>query len=254
MTDATMIPTPPSRLLRDAPLLTRTGAVLALLAIVLALATLTDPRVIDGEPIFLKPLKFAVALSAYTLTLAWAARFLPSRIRTARWMRPYLRIVVACIAAEQAWITGAAILGLRSHYNEAQPLMMALYPIMGVAATLLTSATLVFGWHILRHGWGEVERAVGWSFLATFALTIPIAYSLTGSPVTGSGLPPFGWTLQPGDLRPAHFMATHAMQIVPLAALALSQLRPLPFGTGAVLTAGWAALTLSAAVYGLGWL
>ena len=244
----------PSRFTTDAPLMARTAAALALLAIPLTLALLFDPRSLDGENLWLKPLKFAVALALYAGTLTWAARLLPLPVRAAGWMRTYSRIVVACIAIEQIWITGAAAFGLRSHYNDAQPLMVAIYPLMGVTAVVLTSAAAVWGWHILRQAWSEIDRAIGWSFLATFALTVPIAATLSQAPVTAAGLPPFGWTLQPGDLRPAHFLATHTMQVVPLTALALAQLRTLPYGTGAVLTGLWACVTLAAAAYGLGWL
>ncbi|UWQ16922.1 hypothetical protein [Jannaschia sp. M317] len=243
-----------NRLLSDAPLLTRTAAILLLLSLVLTLALLMDPRTFEAEPLWLKPLKFSTALALYCLTLAWAARFLPTALRQARWFNIYTAVVVACIAAEQIWVTGAAAAGLRSHYNDAQPLLIAVYPMMGIAAVILTSATAVWGWHIRRHAWTEIERAVAWSFLATCALTVPIAMTLSNAPAPGVGLPPFGWTLQPGDLRPAHFLATHAMQAVPLAALALAQLIRLPYGTGATLTAGWSALTLAAAAYGLGWL
>ncbi|MGB3553543.1 MAG: hypothetical protein WBA25_02765 [Jannaschia sp.] len=240
------------RLGQDVPLLTGTAAALGVLSILLAFALLSDGRSLDAENVWLKPLKFSVALGLYCATLAFSACLLPSTVLRSRGMRRYLILVVACILAEQAWVTVAAASGLRSHYNQAQPLLTAIYPAMGLAAFVLTTAAGVFGWHILRAGWGEVERAVGWSFLATFALTVPIAFTLSGMPVTAPGLPPFGWTLLPGDLRPAHFLATHAMQAVPLAAIALATLRPLPYGTGAVLTAAWSALTLGAAAYGLG--
>jgi hypothetical protein len=59
----------------------------------------------------------------------------------------------------------------------------------------------------------------------------------------GAVIPLFGWSAVVGDLRPAHFLALHAMQVLPLAAWALRGRG----GVGAVWVAGglWTALTLA---------
>ena len=63
--------------------------------------------------------------------------------------------------------------------------------------------------------------------MLTFVLTVPIAGTLAqmpghfvGTPVTGAAVPVFGWSREVGDLRTAHFLATHAMHFLPLAGLA----------------------------------
>ncbi|WGH78405.1 hypothetical protein [Jannaschia ovalis] len=254
MTVATFTPHPPTqRLTEDAPLLARAGAFLLLLCLPLMLVSLTDTRLADGTIAGRNPLETAAALGLYLLTLAWSARFLPPRLRHAGWMRRLDRIVVAAAAAEFAWVASVAALGLRAQADAAAPIVAAIAPAMGLLALVLTSGALIRGALLLRHGWGEIERAAGWAFVATFVLTVPIAMALSAAPVEGPGLPPFGWTLMPGDLRPAHLAAFHAMQIVPLAALALSALGRLPYGTGAAMTALWSAATLALAAYGMGW-
>jgi hypothetical protein len=44
----------------------------------------------------------------------------------------------------------------------------------------------------------------------------------------GPGLPFVNWSTIGGDLRIAHFIAIHAIQIVPLFAYILSQMAPIP--------------------------
>jgi len=44
----------------------------------------------------------------------------------------------------------------------------------------------------------------------------------------GPGLPFVNWSVIGGDLRIAHFIAIHAIQIVPLFAYVLSQMSPIP--------------------------
>ena len=48
-----------------------------------------------------------------------------------------------------------------------------------------------------------------------------------GAPHTDAGgFPVFGWTRQGGDLRVAHFLGIHAMQILPLAGWFIPRARP----------------------------
>lgn len=50
---------------------------------------------------------------------------------------------------------------------------------------------------------------------------------LVGTPVTGVRVPLMGWSREVGDLRLPHFLATHAMHVIPLAGLlAVRRLAP----------------------------
>ena len=71
------VPRSPASLFSAEPIFAAAGALLALsLAITLA-ASAIDPRLFGGDSIWLKPIKFQIALSLYLLTLAAYARWLP---------------------------------------------------------------------------------------------------------------------------------------------------------------------------------
>ncbi|MDZ4088168.1 MAG: hypothetical protein U1E69_15370 [Tabrizicola sp.] len=184
-----------------------------------------DDRLFQGDNIWLKPLKFHLALAVYTGTLALYAMLLPEGTFTSRRWRVYIGVVTACILAELAWIGGAAALGTASHFN-VTGLWAALYSLMGAAAVTLTSLSLVMGLAFWKHRTDPLLLSVALGLILTFVLTVPVAGTMSsgtghliGTPVTGARFPLMGWSTEVGDLRLPHFLATHAMHAVPLAGL-----------------------------------
>ncbi|GFE67086.1 hypothetical protein [Litoreibacter roseus] len=232
-------------------------AALALAGIAVLLLSMVafDTRVLDGESVWLKPLKFSVSLALWLATLDWGARRLPSSVRNRRWLTIWACIAITTAFAELVWVASAAALGTRSHYNVTDPLLQTLYETaMGPIAVLLALTAAGFGASLLRHGTDVMDRAVGYAFVATTMLTIPIGMALSFAPVEGIGIAPFGWTLAPGDLRPAHFVATHLMQIIPIAMWFVALIGLERRGTSLVLTTTFSAITLLIAAYGMGWI
>jgi hypothetical protein len=205
--------------------LTRLTLFIALAALPLLVALALDNRVFQGDSIWLKPVKFHLALTVYTGTLALFAMLMPDATFTSRRWRIYIAVVTLCILAELLWIGAAAALGTASHFNQTG-LWAALYSLMGAAAvTLMLSVAL--------------------GLILTFLLTVPVAGTMSsgsshliGTPLTGARFPLMGWSLEVGDLRLPHFLATHAMHVVPLAGLSGS--RTAVWSTAA----GFTALTL----------
>ncbi len=236
------------------PLFTWAAIVLTGLTLVTLAALLLDPRMLDGQNVWLKPLKFEISLTVFLLTLAWCAGWLPRGVAERDWFRLFTAVVVGCVALEMLWIAGAAAFGLRSHFNTDVAFLRAVYPFMGAVAAVLTSAALVFGSLILGYGDSELapplRHAVGLGLILTFVLTVLVAGTMAGWPgATGAPVPTvdagsswlgglLGWRSGAGDLRPAHFYATHAMQAVPLLGWLLCRLFPASSQTGA----GWTLL------------
>ena len=216
---------------QDAPLFTALGIAMTLSLLPMLAAMQVDDRLFQGDSIWLKPVKFQVAVVIYLLTLAFYARWLPEATRQARWFRLYCGIVAAAIIGEVLWIGGAAALGTASHFNVSSPVWSALYGLMGGAAVTLTSAALVFGLAIWRNRASglpdALHLAVALGLVLTFVLTVPVGGYMSSSPghFVGTpagwdtGLPLMGWSRSVGDLRVAHFLATHALHGIPLAGL-----------------------------------
>jgi hypothetical protein len=225
-----------ARLADDSPRYTRLAMLLALAMLPLLGALALDERIFQGIGVWIKPLKFHAALVVYLLTLAFFARFASPEVRGRPWWRWHERAVALSVVLELIWIGGAAALGTGSHFNESTPLAGALYAFMGLAAVVLTSACATLAWAVHRHPAGDVSPAVRtglvWGLGLTLPLTLVTAQTLSdmgshwvgGTASDAGGLFLFGWSRDGGDLRAAHFFATHAMHAVPLAAVACARL------------------------------
>lgn len=210
---------------RPNPQILRLTLFIALASLPLMAAYALDGRLFQGDSIWLKPLKFHLALTVYAGTLALYGMLLPEGTFATRRWRIYLGVVSAAILAELAWIGTAAALGTASHFNQAGVWGMV-YPVMGAAAVILTSLSLFIGVAFWRHRADTLMLSIAVGLILTFVLTVPIAGTmsngtghLVGTPVTGARFPIMGWSTEVGDLRLSHFLATHAMHFVPLAGL-----------------------------------
>ena len=229
MTSALPSPALPDlrRLWTDAPALTLLALILTLGLVPLYAAMALDLREFQGHSPWLKPIKFHSALAIYTITLAFFARYMPGPTKASRGWRWFTGAVVFAIMAECVWIWGAATLNTASHFNTDHPVFSAIYTVMGALAILLTSACLAMGLSIWRNpatGLTEgVRLSIALGLILTFLLTVLTAGYMAGQPghfvgqpVTGAALPIFGWSREVGDLRVAHFLATHALHGLPL--------------------------------------
>lgn len=234
------------------PILMATAALTAIAGLAFLAAGVVDGRTLGGENVWTKPLRFAVALTVYAATLALYARLLPAAFRTGRPLRLFTLAVAAAIVIEMLWVGAAAGLGVRSHFNES-PFGGFAYGVAGLLAVLLTSAALVWGIAFLRHGGSSLapplRLGLGLGLVATFPLTLLTAGTMgsvgahpAGVPAEGA-LPFLGWSTTGGDLAASHFLATHALHAVPLAALLV-----LPLGERAGRRAVWIAAVAYAAL------
>lgn len=220
-----------------------TALVLLMMIAPTLLAMAFDGRTLLGEDLWIKPLKFEISLTLYFLTLAFLARWLPEGMTETRWYRLFAGGVVLCTVLEMIWIVSAATQGIQSHFNTANPLMAALYPVMGAVAVYLTSSSLIYGLAIRRAvklgaGGLSLEPAfrfsVIWGLILTFALTVPVA--------GGMAVAFPGHAVGAGDLRVPHFLATHAMHFLPVAGYAAGRLLPARMALPAIraITSGFA--------------
>lgn len=217
---------------------------IALAALPVMAALALDPRQFQGDSIWLKPLKFHVALVLYTGTLAAFAMLLPEGTFASRRWRIWIGVALAAITYELVWVGSAAAFGTTSHFH-VEGVWGPLYGLAGVGAVTLTALAPTMAPAFWQRRADPLMLSIAVGLVLTFLLTVPVAGVLSsgaghhiGTPVTGARFPVFGWSSEVGDLRIAHFLATHAMHAVPLAGLTGS--RSLVWASAA----GWIALTL----------
>ena len=235
---------------RDSRALTVFTVAMAALAVVCVGGLALDPRLLGGQPIWVKPLKFSISFVLYAATLAWMISLITAS-RTRLWARRGGAVVAAAGAIEMIAIVGQVVRGCASHFNVATPLDTAVWATMGTTIVVLWVATAGIGVLLLRERSLHLDTAravrlglavtllgMATAFLMTGATGAQIAAAQTtgsmstagahavGVPDGGPGLPLLGWSTTGGDLRIAHFVGLHALQGLPLLAVGLIALAP----------------------------
>lgn len=205
------------------------------------IAVWADPRIITGAPAWVKPLKFAISSAIYVGTFLWLLTFVQGRQRA---VRTVAGLVALSFLIENALIGMQTPRGTTSHFNMATPFDTAVFSIMGAVITMLSVLNLLLGIWLIRSA--IPDRAVAWAvrlgmlvafvgmitgFLMTSVPTpaqraqmaagqAPISFGAHSFGVEdgGPGLPFVGWSTEGGDMRVAHFVGLHAMQVLPLLA------------------------------------
>lgn len=221
------------------PRLAAQGAAFILaLALPLALAAMLDTRTIAGISIWVKPLKFSASIALHLLTIGLLAGLLNRAARDGWWIRTWTVLAVVASLGEMIYIATQAARGRASHFNLETPFEATAYGIMGIGAVAMVTATLVLGVAIRQQARPDV--AAGLRLGAVVGLVAGSAATLVTAGVLGAneghwvggirsdlgGLPIVGWSTTGGDLRVAHFFATHAMQGLPLVGLIADRLVP----------------------------
>ena len=221
----------------DRPLTLTVGIMVVTLGLTLV-GLVVDPRVITGAPAWLKPAKFAVSIAVYSATLLWLLSLVRGRRRL---VRAVGGVTAGALVVEQVIIVGAAALGTTSHFNLSTAAHSAAWSTMGAAialtfavALLLTVVLLVQRLPSPALAWGLrlglVAALAGMA--VAFPMTSPTPEQLAaaeaggGLPVAGAhsvgvadggpGLPVVGWSTVGGDLRAAHFVGLHGLQVLAL--------------------------------------
>jgi hypothetical protein len=215
----------------------------ALLMVVCALISvgglLFDPRNILGVPAWGKPLKFSLSILLYTVTWAWFIAHLPRWRRSAHILGT---IIAVTLIVEQIAIVWAASTGTTSHFNVSDGTHVIVWAVMAVAITVMylcTFATSVAVFFLalptrsltfaVRAGVVIALIGIGIAFLMTGPTSTQLASptGIVGAHAVGvadggPGLPILGWSTVGGDYRVPHFIGMHALQALPLLAIALA--------------------------------
>jgi hypothetical protein len=189
--------------------------------ICIVLIQVTDLTV-NGVNAFIKPFKFFLSIGIFCVTMAWIMEYLqrPAKVKA------YNSMAVIVFFFESFVITWQAANGRLSHFNSSNSFYLILYNIMGVAIVLLTLWTGYIGILFFRKKDWQIPMTYLWGirlgilFFVVFALEGGIMGQLfkhtVGGTDDGKGLPLLNWNRQYGDLRVAHFLGMHTLQLFPL--------------------------------------
>lgn len=244
-----------AELSRRDPVLWVTGLVQLALAGAFVVGLAVDDRILLGVNPWLKPLKFAVSITIYVWTVAWL-------LGDVRAGAPALARVIslgtsAAMLVEIAGIALQSLRGTTSHFNERTPFDSAVFGLMGLMillSTLLAAALLVLYFTVPTdlpppYVWAVRLGLVLFLFGSTVGpMMVSRGAHAVGVPDGGPGLPFVNWSTKGGDLRVAHALGLHALQILPLAAWALLQLGRLDGSQPTAAVFGLAALLALATV------
>jgi hypothetical protein len=192
----------------------------SLVFLVLTKSTSTQ---VYGVSAWYKPFKFAFSLGIYSWTMAWFCAYLPDfNLKMFNWT------VVVLWSFEIIYIAAQASRGQLSHYNLSTPVYAALYALMALAATVVTLYTAYIGWLFFKHDFPHLPDYYLWAIRLGIVLFVVFSFQgfLMGSRLNhsvgalndNSNLLIVGWSKTVGDLRVAHFIGMHALQILPLLA------------------------------------
>jgi hypothetical protein len=220
---------------RDA-LLSRLGWTLIAAVPVFATLAFLVPGTFHAINPWIKPIKFSISFSTFATTIS----LLLLALRIPEWqLRLARRMIAGSVALEifslaaQAWRSVYAAGGhtlLDSFLAQMTNSMVMVNTAIVTAMLVLFCANRVHSSLVDRPMLAAIRysiviflagNAVGGYMLARGSHTV-------GAPDGGAGLPFLNWSTVGGDLRIAHFIALHAIQIVPLFAYVLSQMAPIP--------------------------
>ncbi|MFM9839445.1 MAG: hypothetical protein ACKVOQ_14345 [Cyclobacteriaceae bacterium] len=186
-----------------------------------------DSRLVMGINPWIKPMKFGLSVGIYCWTFAWLLRYLVSKgnVKFISW------VIIVCMIAENAIITLQAARGVISHYNISSGLDALLFSVMGafigintmiifytLVVFLFTSTTLdknmLLAWRL-----GLLLFLVGG--VAGGMMIGNLSHTVGASDGT-DGIAFLNWSKVVGDLRSAHFITMHGLQVIPLFAFLVS--------------------------------
>jgi hypothetical protein len=208
-----------------------------------------DLRTLREVGIWAKPMKFMAGTALFALTTVWVSLLVQGKLGQGKSFQWIAALIIVTSLFEVVYITYQASLGEGSHYNTTDAMRAILFGLMAVAAVGLVASQAWLAWLIWKQQRAmrltPTILAVLLGLVLTFVLSTVSGFMLGGKqPPAGVGLPVVGWhTWQ--DFRPAHFLAVHAQQFIPLAGIIAQRL------AGSAAIAGVIAFTLS---YLLAWL
>lgn len=200
------------------------GAAFLIGALLCAVLMSLSQNQVLGVNAYLKPLKFFASSLVLSWTLAWYIGYLPPRpdVAIAMW------IIIAVLCFQDVYIFIQAARGELSHFNISTPFRSMMFGLMATTASTLTLAVLYIGMLFWRSSFPNLPEYYVWAIRLGMVIFVVFAFQgfamgarlahTVGAPDGSEGIPLLNWSRRFGDLRVAHFVGMHALQVLPLLA------------------------------------
>ncbi|MFI9817533.1 hypothetical protein [Saccharothrix variisporea] len=223
---------------------------MAVLTLIPLAGLVFDDRVLNGEPLWLKPFKFGLSLTIYAATLSWMLS-LPHKGK--RWTSGLATFITVILFADVALVGIQAARGTFSHFNSVKgdPVNQVVQFMFGTSIPLMFLANIVLAIFLSVQKLGD--RPTTWAIRSGLYLAIlgmasgylmvfqgkskrSVVTDATGHdiklhgghavgvPDGGPGMPVTTWSTTGGDLRIPHFFGMHGLQVLILLGLGLAAL------------------------------
>jgi hypothetical protein len=186
-----------------------------------------DSRLVMGINTWIKPMKFGLSVGIYCWTFAWLLQYLVSKrnVKFISW------VIIVCMFVENFVITLQAARGVISHYNISSGLDAILFSVMGAFIginTLIIFYTLMV--FLFTATTLDKNMLLSWRL----GLLLFLVGGVAGGMMIGNlshtigvsdgtdGIAFLNWSKVVGDLRSAHFITMHGLQVIPLFAFFVS--------------------------------
>lgn len=199
------------------------GLVCALLALAMFVTSWFHQVQFLGISAYIKPIKFSLSTTFYAWTMAWFCYYLPQfNTKLFAWS------TIVLLGFEILYILFQAAQGKASHFNLSNPFYSFMYGLMAIAASMVTIYTAYIGILFFKEPLPQLPTYYSLAIKLGIVLFVIFSFQgfAMGSRLThtigaadgGKGIPFFNWSLTAGDLRVAHFVGMHALQVLPLLA------------------------------------
>lgn len=175
-----------------------------------------------GTSAWYKPFKFFLSTAVFLWSMAWYMQNLGST-KAVLW---YSWGMIVIFTFEDVYIALQAGRAQLSHFNVSSSFYAGMYGLMAVASVAISVWTTYIGILFFQRTFPEFPETYLWGIrlgiflfvlfsLEGLAMGSQLTHTIGGA--DGSpGLPIVNWSRQYGDLRIAHFVGMHALQVIPI--------------------------------------
>lgn len=211
------------------PVLFYFGILMFFGAITTTLLYFTTKTEVLGVNAFLKPTKFFVSVGIF----CWTMAFYMQHLQAQNQVTIYNWVLVITLGFEMFAITMQAAKGKMSHFNISSATDGLIFTLMGIMITIAMLWTAFIGYLFFAQKEFAADMNLIWGIRLGIVISVIFAFEggvmaamlrhTVGNIDGGPGLPVVNWSKQHGDLRVAHFLGLHALQIIPITAVVVAK-------------------------------